>query len=182
MRRTSKIICSMSTATALALGALVVLAPAASAQGAEIPGTDCGTTKYRITFWPKGHKAVPSVGFPAFPAPHAEVYSGSGKKFPDAQQVAYIDKTTQKISSSPPCVASTWQPGAKGTLSKTTTKPTLLVCTFTSNPVLFGATVQQGGFAMGFYVANKPTAYIGFGPTTQLQYDPKQCKANKPPH
>ena len=178
MRRMVTAVSASCMVTLLALGALVALAPAAGA----IPGIDCATPKYRILFWPKGHKAVPSVGFPAFLTPHAEVYTGSGKKFPNAQQVGYVDATTAKVSSTPPCAPADWAPGPSGKMTKKTNKVTLLVCTFTASPVLFGATVNQGGYAIGFYVKNAPTAYVRIGSTSQLLYDPSQCKAKKPPH
>jgi hypothetical protein len=180
MRRMVTAVSASCMVTLLVFGALVGLAPGAGA--AAIPGTDCATTTYRILFWPKGHKAVPSVGFPAFATPHVEVYSGTGKKFLDAQQVGYEDATTEKISTTAPCVASSWNPGPKGNMKKVTTKPRQLVCKFSASPVLFGAKVTQGGYTIGFYVHDKPSAYVSIGPSSALQWDAKQCKAKKLPH
>jgi len=104
---------------ALALGTVVGLATPASAQ--SVSGSDCATKKFRILFWPKGHPAVPSAGFPAFPTPHVEVYMGTGKKFPDTQEVGYIDATHATVSSKPPCTATT-STSTNGTQNKKVTK------------------------------------------------------------
>jgi hypothetical protein len=176
-------IASMFTALLLALGALLVFAPTSGAQGPTVPGTDCGTNKYRFTFWPKGHKVIKSYGHPAYSAPHMEVYPGTGKKFSDAQQVAHIDVTTSAASTAAPCVAATVSP-TKGTATKVTTKATLLVCTFDENPVIITSDAAGGdGKALVFAVKGAAAAFGYFQSTgVKLNYDPKQCKAKKPPH
>jgi hypothetical protein len=77
----------------LLVSALVALtaAPSIAAGGIE---AQCNSKTGSYLFWPHGHPAIPSVGFPAFPTPHLELYSGQRtKSFPDAAEDAYIDAT-----------------------------------------------------------------------------------------
>jgi hypothetical protein len=171
------------TATALAValiaaGTLVMSAGPASAS----TGSDCGAKKFRLLFWPKGHKSVPSVGFPEFLTPHLELYTGTGKKFPDNQEVAYADPTTSKVSATA-CTQAAGGTSKKATISKTTTKPTMLVCAFKSDPLVNAAQVVGGGYAILLYENDSAAAYAIMKDTgSSLQYDAKACKAKKPPH
>jgi hypothetical protein len=161
----------------LAPSVLVAVSGPAGAQA--LPGTDCATTTTRWLFWPKGHGAIKSQGFPAFPTPHLEVYAGTGKKFPDDQQVGYADPTTATTADT--CTASQITPGG-GTITKTTTKTKQLVCKFASSPVFFGAAATGGGYALLAYVDGDSAVAATLTTTgSKLQYDATACKLKKPP-
>jgi hypothetical protein len=75
-----------------------VLLPLAATSVSTAAGTSpfeaqCNAKNGRYLFWPHGHPAIPSVGFPAFATPHLELYQGQGKAFPNNAQDAYIDST-----------------------------------------------------------------------------------------
>ena len=179
MRKRSRL-ARIALLSAVVAASTVVLA-SAPAVAVDIPGSDCATNQFRLLFWPKGHKAIKSVGFPAFAPPHVELYTGTGKKFPATQQVGYVD-ATKGTTSTKSCTPTTFQPQT-GTLSKSATKTTQLVCKFASNPVVVGGSVQAGGGALSLYVNGRAGAYVVIGTTgSKLQYDPKACKATKPPH
>lgn len=61
----------------------------AAPTAATIQG-NCGTKTMSVLFWPKGHKAIPLLGYPAWKIPHVEVfrYKG-GTTFLSKNQVAY---------------------------------------------------------------------------------------------
>src|SRR5262245_17916805 len=72
------------------LGVLLGIAMFAASAGA-VPTTTavrgkCGAKALTIYFWPEGHPAIPSIGFPEFRTPHVEVYGGK-------QLIGFVDAT-----------------------------------------------------------------------------------------
>jgi hypothetical protein len=68
---------------ALAAAASVAVLPTGatgSSAGEASPSVqgDCHIQSLVVLFWPQGHAAIPSLGFPAFASPHAEVYAYQG--------------------------------------------------------------------------------------------------------
>ena len=67
--------------------------PASTATGLE---TDCSASPTFVLFWPHGHQAVKSLGFPPFQTPHIEVYRNNGHglaSFGDASFVGFVSAT-----------------------------------------------------------------------------------------
>ena len=164
----------------VAAGALMAVAAPSGAQ--EVTAAECGSKTYRWLFWPEGHGALKSVPHPATDVPHVDVYSGKGKKFSEAQSVAYADGTAASTTAA--CTPT--QPGGSGSASvKSTTQAKQLVCTFTSNPVFvvipestvdapsLSAVVNDG------LVVHAQLGTPGVGST--LDYDGKACKLTKLP-
>jgi hypothetical protein len=56
--------------------------------GAESNRVACRAKAIDIYFWPKGHPAIPSLGFPAFRSPHVEVYRAG--RVAGTAQLAYL--------------------------------------------------------------------------------------------
>jgi len=169
---------SLVLVAALGVGALTMIA-ATQAGAQSFPGVDCGSKTTRWLFWPEGHGAIKSQGFPAFPTPHLEVYKGTGKKFADADNIAYADPTTSKTAST--CTATTITQ-ATGKTNKKLTKTKELACTFPSNAVFLAASGSGGGHVIIAYVDGKPVVAATLNTTgSQLQYDGKLCKPTKPP-
>ena len=166
--------------TFVAAGALAGLAAKSGAQ--EVTATDCRSKTYRWLFWPDGHGALRSVTHPATDLPHVDVYSGKGKKFTDAQSVAYADGTSASTTAA--CTPA--EPSGSGSASvKSTTAAKQLVCTFAASPVFVvvpESTVDlpsvsalvDGGLAVHVQMGTP-----GAGST--LDYDGKACKLTKLP-
>jgi hypothetical protein len=74
---------------AAAVAAAVLLAAAGSAAAATVTRVDCSRKDITLFFWPDGHEAIPSLGFPEFLLPHAEVYK-SASSYPAANQLALV--------------------------------------------------------------------------------------------
>ena len=164
----------------VALVAAASLVAVAGPAGAAT-GSDCGSTQYRLLFWPQGHGAIRSAGFPAFPPPHLELYIGTGTKFANAQQVGYADATTSKVSTTA-CRVAPGGPSQPNTLTKTTSKTTMLVCKFKSSPLVTAAQALGSGPALLLYASNRAAVYAIMKPTgSTVQYDAKACKAKPPP-
>ena len=72
--------------------------PAAAAPDAGPSQVRCGAKAYIFLFWPRGHPAVVSVGFPKFPPPHLEVYTGTDRKVPSGNQVGYVGEGQFELS------------------------------------------------------------------------------------
>ena len=68
--------------------ATLVLAAAPAAHAAQ--AVSCSAPSATVLFWPKGHAAVPTVGFPKILTPHLEVY-GAGAGYPSANFLLYAD-------------------------------------------------------------------------------------------
>ena len=131
--------------TLVAAGTLIGIVAPSGAQ--EVTATDCGSTTYRLLFWPEGHDALTSVPHAATDIPHLDVYSGKGKKFLDSQNVAYADGTS--VTTNATCTPAQLPGGGSATL-KSTSQTKQLVCTFTSKPVFVAvpeSTVDQPSLA-----------------------------------
>jgi hypothetical protein len=86
---------------------LVVTSVAAAAVPAAISAPrvegNCSTETPVVLFWPRGHAAIPSLGFPAFRTPHVEVYRyQAATTYRNANFVGYADGTG-KSSLNPAC-------------------------------------------------------------------------------
>src|SRR3954464_10051625 len=62
----------------------VALAAVAATRSATEPTrqADCRQSLVIVLFWPHGHHAIGSVGFPAHPRPHVEVYKYGKQGYP----------------------------------------------------------------------------------------------------
>lgn len=72
-----------------ALALALVLAVPAGAHAAT-RHIACGSPSATILFWPKGHEAVPGVGFPKISTPHLELYR-PGAGYPSSDFLLYAD-------------------------------------------------------------------------------------------
>src|SRR5947209_3102076 len=76
----------------------VVLAGAASTSSATGPKqVACGRSLVIVLFWPHGHGAIQSVGFPADRKPHIEIYKYGTHGYPKRNFLAYaaVDGATR---------------------------------------------------------------------------------------
>jgi hypothetical protein len=71
--------------TAVALAALAAAAPAPAATSR----VNCSKKDVTVLFWPHGHQAIPSLGFPEFLLPHLEVYK-TASSYPTANELAVV--------------------------------------------------------------------------------------------
>jgi hypothetical protein len=83
--------------------ALLVAAPSGASPTATSVQGDCHVQSLVVLFWPQGHPAINSVGFPAFPLPHVEVYAyQAATTFMPQNQVGYTG-TDRKITLAQGC-------------------------------------------------------------------------------
>jgi hypothetical protein len=168
------------TVALVAAGALTGVAAPSGAQ--EVTAVDCGSTTYRLLFWPEGHGDLTSVPHPATDVPHLDVYSGKGKKFLDSQSVAYADGTAATTNAA--CTPAPLPAGGSATL-KSSSGTTQLACKFTSNPVFVAvpeSTVEfpsLSAVADGALAVNAQLGEPGTG--SFLDYNAKVCKPKKAP-
>jgi hypothetical protein len=172
-----------STCTIAVVAAGMLIAAASPGGAQEITAADCGTTTYRWLFWPEGHGTLKAVPHPATDVPHVDVYSGKGKKFTEAQNVAYADGNAVTTGATCTPVA----PSGSGSASlRSTTQAKQLACTFTANPTFVAvpeSTIDQPSLAA--LVDGKLLVHTQLGRTSDessnLDYDGKVCKLTKPP-
>lgn len=82
---------------------VTVLACAGPAVGGGTRRVLCPGGATTILFWPHGHRAIPSIRFPAFPSPHIEVYK-TGAAYGHGDFRAYVGPG-----------AGSWGPQCRGT-------------------------------------------------------------------
>lgn len=77
----------------IGLAAAAALAASVVAEGAPTIAAEqraCTASQITVLFWPQGHPAVLSLGFPEFKLPHAEVFAYKGSAtFKPQNQLAY---------------------------------------------------------------------------------------------
>jgi hypothetical protein len=69
--------------------ALAGAAATRSAPQAAPKQVSCGQTLVIVLFWPRGHGAIPSVGFSADRKPHVEIYKYGTRGYPRGNFLAY---------------------------------------------------------------------------------------------
>jgi len=174
---------------AAVMTALMAFATAAPVGAQTTPGTptfaNCNATTYRFLFWPQGHKAVKSQQFPAYPIPHTELFSGTGKTYTAEQNLGLVDATGSS-SIAPTCTAGTLTAGnAGGAIPAdrlvTATKPTALSCSIPSSSVLIVPNAQ-GKAVLSVVIPGESPAYASMAPTgSELTYDKTMCTPGKVP-
>ena len=81
---------AMRTRLVLLTVVLAMAVAPAAAQAALPRSVTCTGSAATVLFWPKGHKYVPGVRFPAIPTPHLEVYR-PGAAYPATNFLLYAD-------------------------------------------------------------------------------------------
>ena len=172
-----------------ALAAVTVAVSVAPVGAQTAPGAptfaNCNVTTYRFLFWPQGHKAVKSQQFPAYPIPHTELFTGTGKTYTAEQNLGLVDATgTSRIA--PSCTVGTLTAGnAGGPIPAdrlvTATKPTALSCSIPSSSVLIVPNAQ-GKAVLSVVIPGESPAYASMTPTgSELTYDKTMCTPGKVP-
>ena len=123
------------TRIALAIAGLTLAALAAQAPAASALTVNCSQKRYTFLFWPHGHRAVPSVNFPAYPVPHLEFYK-PGASYPNSNSLGYIDSSGQGGFSNKCAKVARGSVGSKVSNAASTTSQTALKCSFPRSPRL----------------------------------------------
>jgi hypothetical protein len=170
---------------AVAASTLVTAAPLNARSNARV---DCHQRDLTFIFWPHGHPAIASVRFPSFPHPHVEVYKGSGRRYPNRDQIGLVvfdagGTTGGGFSQSCSTVAGAATATATSTTAMTAAA-TALVCTFpvpaeleyakTSRSITLRAVVPK---TLRIAVSTRLAAG-----GSSLRFDPKLCRPTPPPH
>ena len=166
-----------------ALGAVAVPVVAGPAAAQTPSVLNCNVTTYRVLFWPEGHKAIKSQDFPAYPVPHVELFTGTGKNYPGTDSLGYVDSAGQ-TSHPPSCVAASLTGQLGGPIPtdkmKTITKAASLACTAAAATVIVVPTPAKAQLSValpGQTVANAVMSGTG----SELSYDSSMCKPGKVP-
>jgi hypothetical protein len=154
---------------------------ASSAPGGK--SVKCGGGPTTLLFWPRGHKKIDSVNFPAVPTPHLEAYVGGAAKYkyPSTWWQAYLDSyarsSTSKNCKNTPATAAS--PGIKN--SKRTTSATRLDCDIAAKKTMY--TINAAG-AADFRVREGSKLVVDVHMAHQgswMKYDSKMCTPGRSP-
>jgi len=176
--------------TSLLVGALGLLPTVAHAQSTtttvaqQPPGLyDCGTTQYRVLFWPQGHQAVPGVGFTPYPIPHLELYSGTGAAYPGDQFDVFIGAQGSGNVSKTCTPMNTRKASPKQAKLKKITDAATVTCKFSKKPIVEPSFGVPG--LASLTLTDPPSSKALFAQMQQtgsyLQYDSSRCKVGPPP-
>jgi len=178
----------MSSLLVTALGLVPTVAQAQTTTTISVaqqpPGLyDCGTTQYRVLFWPQGHQAVPGLGFTAYPIPHLELYSGSGAAYPGDQFDVFIGAQGAG-NVAPTCKhLNTKKASPKQVKLKKTTETATITCKFKKLPIVEPSFGVPG--LASLTMTEAPSQKVLFAQMQQtgsyVQYDPSKCKVGPPP-
>ncbi len=171
--------------------AAVALFAASSISAASSPRVDCHTGNVVFLFrGMPGHNAVPSVGFPAFPFPHMEVYNYANGRYPNANEIGIVEfqangTTGAGFAKSCTAVAGSGAVDASGAAGKTTT-PNALLCAFPV-PVDFDSAKTSSSITLRALIPTAARPRLGAAATftsagATLQYDKVFCKTTPLPH
>lgn len=168
---------------AVAAGMLVLVGGSAAGQDAATPG-DCKAKQYRLLFWPEGHPAIPSIGFPEFLTPHLEVYKGTGNKYADADLVGAEDPTSAQVSTEK-CKAAAETGTAKEPAKKKSTQDAAkITCKLKVSPVLEGSAIPGGiGAVLAMTIKDQRVAVVTMfaNQPSEVFYNSKLCKLSPAP-
>jgi hypothetical protein len=134
------------TCGAAVFSALLLAAPATAGPRVSSAVVDCSATQLTFLFWPQGHQAVPSVGFPAYPIPHTELYR-TDPTFAGTNALGFFDSMGQG-GFSKTCAAATGTPAPTIPSAATLSTTTAVNCTFPRSPLLELAAQSDGSMQL----------------------------------
>lgn len=157
-------------------------APAPSSR--QVQG-DCHVQSLVVLFWPQGHGAIRSVGFPSFPIPHVEVYAYQGATtFLPSNQIAYTG-TDRKITLIPGCRRVPEKKTFQVLPAKSTRAKAAVSCSFRSPGHVQLVKVAGSGVRAELRLIEPPNKLVlraQLAPQgSNLSYSIRQCRAGKPP-
>jgi hypothetical protein len=152
--------------------------PALASRQSAPQRVDCGLKAFDIYFWPHGHPAVPSLGFPAFAPTHLELYvkgsvANNATKSVVTTTGGGFAKTCKRVAAAPlsPPAASL----------KRVTKTRRIRCTF---PAKVELQLLPAGGAFGYKLVANPlrgkTTLVSVllkGTASAARFSGKYCKA-----
>ena len=171
----------------LAFVVVVAVAGAAAWGAAAADGerAACGARSIDVYFWPRGHGVIRALGFPAFRAPHLEVYR-AGDFSGTTGFFAFMSSTETSLGRSCSNVRhvrrkARWAGGP----SVSTARPRRIRCTF-PRPVelVLAERITEKGFFAGFELnvtlghtaRTVVSARVNRGPTHDLRYSKRACR------
>lgn len=158
-------------------------APAGSA-AASVQG-DCHVQSLVVLFWPQGHPAIKSVGFPSFPLPHVEVYAyQAATTFLPANQVGYTG-TDRKITLAGGCRRVKEQKTFQVLPAKSIRAKAAVTCSFATPAHIQFVKVAGAGVRSELRLIDPPNKLVlraQLAPQgSNLSYSRTQCRQGKPP-
>ena len=170
---------------ALVLTIAVAGAAAWGAAAADRERLACGARTIDVYFWPRGHGALLSVGFPAFRRPHVEVYR-AGDTSDRTGFLAFMSSTETSLGRSCSRVRNTRRkPGWAGGPSVSTARPRRVRCTLPRPAELVLAErITEKGFFAGFQLditlghtrRTVVSVQVNRGPSHALRYAKSACR------
>ena len=115
----------------VAASACVAATAAAAPTAAPIQAT-CNAKAITVLFWPKGHKVVRSLGFPASPRPHMEIFRyAAARTYTPANQIG-LAEANGPASFHPKCAKQTPTVGLTKLPARKTSAAAAVSCSFAS--------------------------------------------------
>lgn len=160
------------------------LAAPALAQAAPPESATCTARNQTFLFWPKGHPAIPSVGFGTFTTPHMEVYKTGG--YTNTNFLAFNGVGAGHGFNNANC-AHNGPPRGGGPVphAASTRRTKALRCRFPQAPQLQLGTLQGGAVTVDAVLGQVRVVAVRLTPhprNAQMVYDRRFCRLGAPPH
>jgi len=159
------------------LTCLLMLCAAPSAASAAST-VSCATPAATVLFWPKGHHAVPKVGFPSIPTPHLEVYA-PGANYPSANFLLYVD-LKGGIDPSRGCGTAPAATGTKIAHARTLKKTKAVTCS-AGAPLAYDVRRTKTGMAVTGHAGATIVFRVDLRKHSVMHYDGATCKVKAAP-
>lgn len=163
-------------------GAAVLAGSTASAGPAATPvQRACGDKAITILFWPKGHNVIRSLGFPASPRPHLELYRYAGAQtYRSTNAIGFVE-AGGPAKLSPRCKSQPATSKLSSAFSKTSTGKVIATCSF---PAGMRIQTQKVGTVWEVRMFDPPTKVVlraRIAPTKSTLYTTQQCAIGAAP-
>lgn len=170
----------------LAVASVAVATVPAAVSAPEVEG-NCKTETPVVLFWPRGHAAIPSLGFPDFRTPHAEVYRyvGAGT-YRNANFVGYADGAG-KSSLNPACSRVPDHTTVQQLPATSITRAAAITCRTRGNTLVQVRKIAGAGVRSEVRLIEAPNRLVlralvtGNAIGSNLSYNPQKCRVGAPP-
>jgi hypothetical protein len=174
----------------IALLAVLACALAALAAGesrsSAVEGS-CGTETVTVLFWPRGHGAIPGLGFPAFRTPHAEVYAYQGAATYRSASFLGSADGKGKVELRPGCPRVRDHTTVQQLPATSLTRAAAVTCRTRNDTLVQLRKVPGAGVRAEVRLLEGPNRLVlralvtGNAIGSNLAYNPQRCRVGRPP-
>lgn len=170
----------------VAVASVATAAVPAAVSAPAVEG-NCSTETPVVLFWPRGHAAIPSLGFPNFRTPHVEVYRyAAATTYKNANFVGYADGAG-KSALNPACSRVADHTTVQQLPATSITRAAAVTCRTRGNTLVQVRKIAGAGVRSEVRLIEAPNRLVlravvtGNAIGSNLAYNPQRCRVGAPP-